>query len=215
MFLVNCLSTNWGQGITNIYPQAVEAWTAVACCANGTKMMAGAYAYGIWASIDAGATWTPTGPPWLQCSSVAMSADGMKVVATGGPNLSFPSVVGGIYTSADSGSTWVSNSAPVTNWSCVSSSADGCKLVAAVNGGGIYTWQATPAPALSISPSGTNVVLSWIVPSMNFVLQESSDLGSGHWTDVATTPVLNYTNLNQQVSLPWDTGNRFYRLVSR
>jgi hypothetical protein len=144
-----------------------------------------------------------------------MSADGMKVVATGGPNLSFPSVVGGIYTSADSGSTWVSNSAPVTNWSCVSSSADGCKLVAAVNGGGIYTWQATPAPALSISPSGTNVVLSWIVPSMNFVLQESSDLGSGHWTDVATTPVLNYTNLNQQVSLPWDTGNRFYRLVSR
>ena len=84
--------------------------------------------------------------------------------------------------------------------------------MAVVNGGGIYTWQSTPAPALSISVSGGNLLLSWIVPSMPFVLQENSSLATPNWTNVPTPPTLNLTNLQNQVSVPLPTSNHFYRL---
>lgn len=85
-------------------------------------------------------------------------------------------------------------------------------MVAAANGGGIYTWQTTPHPVLNVTPSGTNLVLCWIVPSQPFVLQENADLTTTNWTDVATAPVLNLTNLQNQVTLPLPAANRFYRL---
>jgi hypothetical protein len=86
-------------------------------------------------------------------------------------------------------------------------------LVATVQGGGIYTWQSLPAPLLSVSLAGTNVVISWTVPSINFVLQQNSDLTTTNWTDVTTSPTV--TNLQNQVVLPAPTGNAFYRLRSQ
>jgi hypothetical protein len=144
-----------------------------------------------------------------------MSADGKRMVAAEGPNLAVPGLVGAIYTSTDFGSTWVSNAVPVTNWNCVASSADGRKLVAVVNGDGIYTWQTTPVPVLNIIPSGNNLLLSWTVPSMTFVLQENPDLTTTGWSDVGTSPALSYTNLQFQVTLATPAGTRFYRLVLR
>jgi hypothetical protein len=86
-------------------------------------------------------------------------------------------------------------------------------LVAAVNGGGIYTSQTTPAPVLNIAPSSNNLAFSWILPSTNFVLQQKSDLCTANWTDVTNLPVLNLTNLQNQVALPPPAGgNAFYRL---
>jgi len=75
-------------------------------------------------------TWTKTSAPTNNWSSVALSADGKKVVAVISGS--------GIYTSTNSGVDWVSNNAPVANWSSVASSADGSKLAALVSGGGIY-----------------------------------------------------------------------------
>ena len=97
-------------------------------------------------------------------------------------------------------------------WHAVASSADGSKLVA-VGNGGIYTAQSTPAPVLNLTPSSNNLVLSWTVPSTNFVLQENSDLATMNWVDAKSIPTLILTNLQNQVTvLPPSTGQTFYRL---
>jgi len=121
---------------------------------------------------------------------------------------------GSIFASSDSGAFWTDTHAPSSPWGCLASSSDGCKLVAVVNGGGIYTWQTTPHPLLNFAPSAGGLLLSWIIPSMPFVLQQSSGLDGG-WAEVSTTPALNYTNLHYEVSLAKPTGATFYRLVSR
>lgn len=122
---------------------------------------------------------------------------------------------GGIYTSTDSGTTWVSNNVPVGSWSAVACSADGTKLVAVVDGGGIWTAQVTPAPLLSIAQLGTNVVLSWTVPSADFTLQENANLTTTNWTNVTKAPSLNLTTLQNQIIASALAGGRFYRLRSQ
>ena len=89
-------------------------------------------------------------------------------------------------------------------------SADGNELVAASSGGGIWIAQRLPAPQLNISFASTNVQISWTVPSTDFVLQQSADLVS--WTNVTNPPVLNLTNLQNQVILNPSGSNSFYRL---
>ena len=126
-----------------------------------------------------------------------------------------------IYISTNSGATWTPTGAPSANWASVASSADGCRLVAVIktdeygNPGRIYTWQTTPAPALKISSSGSNFLISWIIPSVNFVLQQNPDLAATNWTDVAIIPTLNLTNLEYQVTIPTPAGTMFYRLESQ
>ena len=63
---------------------------------------------------------------------------------------------------------------------------------------------------MNILPMSSSVVLSWLIPSTNLVLQQSSDLVS--WADVTNPPVLNLTNLQNQVTLPLSGGSGFYRL---
>jgi hypothetical protein len=67
-----------------------------------------------------------------------------------------------------------------------------------------------PDPQLNLTPSGTNLQLSWTVPSTNFVLQQSPDLMS--WSVPTNTPVLNLTNLQYQVTLLPTNTSGFYRL---
>jgi hypothetical protein len=97
-------------------------------------------------------------------------------------------------------------------WQSVASSADGNKLVAAVRNGGIYTWQSAPTPQLNLTFSNNHFALSWLVPSTNFLLQQNSDLSTTSWTDVTNPPVLNLTNLQNEVTLPSPGSNVFYRL---
>jgi hypothetical protein len=206
----SCLSTNWGATWQYLPLEDLGSWGCVACSAEGNKLIAGAqgalYGNPVYVSSDTGVTWTQTGAPMAEWASVASSATGQSLVSA--------SSDGFIYTSVDSGKTWISNSAPVADWSAVASSADGSKLVATVNGGGIYTWQTTPHPAVNVSPSGTNLVLSWIIPSQPFVLQNNADLSPANWTDGTNVPVLNVTNLQHQVTLPLPASNGFYRLKS-
>jgi len=139
-----------------------------------------------------------------------MSADGSKLVAVNWAG-GFLSSLSSIYTSTNSGATWQTNNAPNKTWNSVACSADGGKLVAVVGyGGSIYTSQTTLSPQLHGSPASTNLTLAWTVPSTNFVLQQSTDLSS--WSPVTNPPVLNLTNLQNQVTLPSSNSSGFYRL---
>jgi hypothetical protein len=209
------ISTNAGASWTPSGPSN-EIWGAVASSADGSKLVAAVYASSvlnndgtdvyiggpIYTSADSGVTWTPTAAPMTNWQSVASSADGTRLVAAvnGGP----------IYTSTNSGMTWGPAYVPSTNWQCVAMSADGNTMMATVQWGGVWVAQSTPSPQLNLTPSPTNIVLAWTVPSTNFGLQQSSDLVS--WTDVTNSPVLNLTNLQDQVILPPCSRNSFYRL---
>ena len=61
-----------------------------------------------------------------------------------------------------------------------------------------------------IAPTNDSFKLSWIVPSTNFVMQQSSDLQN--WSDMTNQPILNLTNLQDEVFLPPPGSNVFYRL---
>ena len=211
IFISTDSGATWVQTSAPLY--SWTGWTALASSADGTKLAATigytSFPTGpgpIYISPDGGGTWLASSSPTSHWTAVACSADGVRLVAT----TSFA----GIYTSTNSGATWVSNNAPVTSWSAVACSADGTKLVAVADGGGIWTAQSIPAPSLSIAQSSTNVVLSWIVPSSDFTLQENPDLTSTNWTDAPNAPTLNLTNLQYQVTVPPPSGHRFYRLKS-
>jgi hypothetical protein len=64
---------------------------------------------------------------------------------------------------------------------------------------------------MNITQQESNLTLSWIVPSMNFVIQQSPDLVN--WTDMTNQPVLNLTNLQNELVLPLSSSNMFYRLT--
>ena len=177
-------------------------WISVSSSVDGTKLVAGGWQSPIFSSTDSGTTWTQANAPNGSCF-MASSADGTKLIAAYNN--------GGVYTSTNSGCTWISNNAPITSWTSVASSADGNKMVA-VGGDLIYSTQITPAPTLNITPTNGNLMLSWIIPSTNFVLLQSCDLQS--WTAMTNQPVLNLTNLQNQVVLSSPNSNCFYRLAS-
>jgi hypothetical protein len=203
------ISTNSGATWTASGAPA-NVWFSVASSADGSRLIAAsAEPYintsTLYLSTNSGATWTTVNSSVISTRviCVASSADGIRLVAAGNQ--------GQFFISADSGATW-GPSAPADNWQCVASSADGAKLVAVAYGGGIYTLQTTPRPMLSLTPSGANALLSWTIPSLAFTLQQSSDLTTTNWTDVPTPPVLNLTNLQNQVTVSPTNGNTFYRL---
>jgi hypothetical protein len=183
----------------------VQYWTCVASSADGTQLVAGVGGNGgpIYTSTNSGDIWTSNSVPMRVWTSIASSVNGSRLVA-----VAYPS----IYTSTNSGAIWTSNSAPSANWYSVASSADGSKFVAVVNGGGIWTLQFTPTPQLNLASANGNLAFSWIMPSTNFVLQQSPDLTSASWTDMMNTPTLNLTNLQDEVTLSPPGSNVFYRL---
>jgi hypothetical protein len=142
------------------------------------------------------------------------SADGSTLVAIATVPLGSESF-GFIFTSTNFGISWTQADAPRKVWNCVASSADGHELVGSASGiwgNGIYTSQTKPAPQMNITPKNGNLLLTWIVPSTNFVLQQNSDLTTASWMNVTNLPVLNLTNLQNQVVLSPTNGSSFYRL---
>ncbi len=218
---LSVLYTSTNSGATwSSFARAGEMWSSVALSADGTKWLGAvglslSGGFGpIYTSTDSDLTWNPTTAPMKDWRAVASSADGVKLVAAA----RYPyNASGVIYVSLNSGASWVPASVRLTappnlSWSSVTSSADGCKLVAVTLGGGIYTSQSKPTPLLSLAPSGGISLISWTIPSMDCVLQQNSDLTTTNWTDVATPPVFNLTNLLGQVLVSPAKGNVFYRL---
>lgn len=166
----------------------------------------------IYTSTNAGDSWELTTAPSNRWSFVASSADGNTLLAV-------PLLPGGfdsIYVSTNSGATWTTNNSPNMGWGAVASSADGGRLVAGAaydsnyNDSGIFAAQLVRSPWLDIAQANNNLALSWLIPSTNFVLQQSSDLSS--WMDLTNQPLLNLTTLQNEVSLPLPGSNAFFRL---
>ena len=206
------LSTNSGNTWIQQTNLPVARWTTMATSADGKMLMAAASEVGsgfgrIYISTNSGSFWVqanaPTNQSWMAFCS---SADGTKMAA-----------IGGVFAySTNSGNTWMSNNAPKlgVKWGGMASSADGNKLGLAANGsGGIYTSQSTPAPQMNLTLISGNLKFSWLVPSADFVLQQSPDLGS--WTDVTNPPVLNPTNLQNEIILSPAGDSGFYRLQTQ
>jgi hypothetical protein len=154
-------STNSGSNWTsnNVPDVDVSAsWASVASSADGTKLVA-VQAYGrvvstgpwssttypgyIYTSTNAAATWTQVPDLEGGWSSVASSADGSHLAATGY----------WIYTSTNFGASWTRTGAPGGGWAGIASSADGTKLVATSHQRSIYistnsgvTWNTTSSP---------------------------------------------------------------------
>jgi hypothetical protein len=195
-------------------------WVTVASSADGSKLVAASWyafvsnhIYGcVYTSTNFGMTWTSNNVPDAQWQSVAASADGTRLVAVA------VEPFGLICSSTNSGATWISNAVPSESWHSVASSADGNQLVVAgmadqsFNPGHVYISQTTSSPCLNLTPSSSNLAVAWIIPSTDFMLQQNLDLTTTNWTDVTNTPVLNLTNLQDEVTLPMPAGSGFYRL---
>jgi len=202
-------------------------FSSFASSADGTKLVAVDLYYDssisgyaprpLYQTTNAGNSWFKANVPSNIWRAVATSDDGNRLVAVAYPSPnSTPKRYGGIYTSTDDGASWISNSVPVTNWISVASSADGSKLAAAVSGGGIYTAFSSPAsPQLNFTPSNTNFVLSWFVPSTNFALQHNLDLATGNWVTVTNIPILNFTNMQYEVTALPTNSSGFFRLQTQ
>jgi hypothetical protein len=212
-------STNSGATWT-VTTAPTASYQGIACSTDGRILVAasaGPSGGGLYTSTNAGVTWTEANVGLGVWESCASSADGTKLAVTDWFG-------GGIYVSSNSGVTWTQPAGqPTLDWGWLALSADGNQLLATTGpqsstvegnaNGSIYTLQTTPTPSLSLAPSATNAVLSWTIPSLNFVLRQNSDLTTTNWTNVATPPVLNLTNLQNQVIVPPpSSGNLFYRL---
>jgi photosystem II stability/assembly factor-like uncharacterized protein len=181
---------------------------AVGCAsADGSKWAIIADA-GIIISTNSGGTWTLNyNNNLIYGSQVACSANGTKLMAS--QHIGSTSE---IYISTNSGSTWWVSSAPQSNAYNLAASADGCMFMAASTNG-IYLFQSVPSPQLNIASSGTSLALSWLIPSTNFVVQQSPDLIS--WSSITDAPALNLTNLNDELSLSPTYSSGFFRLMSQ
>jgi photosystem II stability/assembly factor-like uncharacterized protein len=200
----------WTQPTNLPSPTQANACSVVSS-ADGCTFVASVYGHGIYKSTDSGATWTMTSAPPINWTAIASSVDGSKLVAATGGYFYYKTGEGPIYTSTNGGTSWVSNNVLNTDWGSVASSADGNMLFASGDAG-VYRYQTTSAPQLNITPASGNLLLSWIVPSTNFVVVQNSDLTTANWTLVTNTPVLNLTNLQNEVILSPPVGNAFYRL---
>jgi len=213
-----CYSTDSGLNwITNLY---VNPPFSVASSATGDVLGiisgAGGPAGTILVSTNAGNSWITNNTIGYAGFGIAISADGSDIIVAG--LVSSGVLYGPLYTSTNSGLTWISNSIPRSTWYGVYCSADGNKLVAVSSGtnltstgfGHIWISQTTPSPQLNLTPSPTNIAISWLIPSTNFVLQQSGDLIS--WSNIMDTPTPNFTNLNNQLTI-WPTNSSsFFRL---
>jgi photosystem II stability/assembly factor-like uncharacterized protein len=198
-------TTNQGSSwTTNIMTNT--SFSSVASSADGCRLLAAGSK--LYLSTNHGLSWVQISAPAV--NRIASSADGRTLVAV--------AYAGPIYVSADCGASWTTNDPPGSNyWTATACSADGSKLVAVANGGGgggggIWTFQTTPAPVLNLTATNGNTAISWVIPSTNFILQESADLT--YWTGVTNQPVLNLTNLQEEVTLPVTSGSAFYRLAT-
>lgn len=166
---------------------------------------------GTYISSNAGASWTTHG---LSGNALACSANGTNWILAEAEALDAT-----LFTSSDGGLTWVSNLSacvgPVSScsWGGAAVSADGCEFMAA--DGFVWAGYNTPSPQLNIQSSDQALNLSWLIPSTNFVLQQNPDLTTTNWTAISNTPVLNFTNLQQQVSVPSSPSNTFFRLIAQ
>jgi photosystem II stability/assembly factor-like uncharacterized protein len=163
-------------GVTWTARETVRQWTSAALSADGRIIIACGDGT-VHRSTDYGVSWSqPASPP--ACDSVAISADGQKMVAVRNG--------GRIHTSTDSGVTWVARDTART-WVRVASSSDGTRLVATAFRQGIFTsndsgqtWTAREIGKqwvdVASSADGSRLIATWEGPDSD-LLYLSDDFG--------------------------------------
>ena len=199
-------STNLGE-TWSVTRAPNSGWFSLAASADGTKLVAAGNT-GIYTSTDSGSSWQSNAIHSSFYTTVACSAAGGTWAVANQFSL---------FVSTNAGATWTSYNAPATNWWGVAVAADGGQLVAIpASKSPVWLGRVLPQPPrLNISPANVKLALSWIIPSTNFVLQQNPDLTIANWTDVTNMPVLNLTNLQEEVTLPLTNGSGFYRLATQ
>jgi hypothetical protein len=230
-------STNAGVNC-NTSSIPVKAYT-VACSADATRLIAGT-TEGVYYSSDFGANWAPGNSPSPGMGAVCISSDGKSIGGLGTKTYissdsgltwrtndllgSFIAcsangtnwIIAGAYicTSVDAGVTWTTNLTSA-QWLGGVVSADGCEMAADGSGQGTWIGLVTPSPQLNIQSQAPNAEISWLLPSTNFVLQQTTDLTTSTWTAVTNLPTLNFSNLNQEVTVPVINSSGFFRLIAQ
>ena len=158
--------------------------------------------------------WTLASPPITNWSSIAMSADGSRLVEAAG---TFDGLKGLIYFSTNGGTSWITSAAPEQSWSAVAANAGADKLTATVTAygfpSGVWTstnsgldWTQTSAPTtnwwngVASSADGIKLIVtdrgfyrypSWIFISTNRGAdwQRTVAIGPGaeHLTSIASS----------------------------
>ena len=171
------------------------------CASSDGKWVGAASGTQSFISSDSGATWQTNN---LAGGRIACSANGSTWLIAGAQ----------IYTSTNSGVSWQTN-LPAAQWDDGAVSADGSLMVAMSGGQGFRKGRVIPTPQLNIQQKDSSLAVSWLIPSTNFVLQQSADITALNWTPVTNNPTLNFTNLQQEVSVPTTSSNRFFRLIAQ
>jgi hypothetical protein len=207
-------STNFGATwSTNIVDtQWPGPWNSVACSVDASRIFAGSDD-GVFVSTNAGLAWTQIHAP-DSFQSIAVSADASQIAAAVRAGL--------IYTSTNSGLNWdlsglgdlsaLGNTNDIIT--TVAMAADGSRMFAAPSGGNVYTTQSTALPVLKMVPAGKHLSFSWPFPSINFVLQQTTNPITNLWQDVPVSPIPNLTNLQILAAIPAPTQSVFFRLAS-
>jgi hypothetical protein len=204
-------STNAGLSwISNNLPK--QYWGGVASSADGKTLVAmvvQGYLGPMYISTNAGFSWSLTSAPTTNWGAITISADGTKIAACTDRNYD-----GALFTSTNRGLTWQSQVVLLSTPRKLASSADGATIFLS-SGRDIAMLQTMPTPVIEATIRNQQLALSWIVPSAPFVLQQTSDLRTPQWTDVPKSPVLIFTNLHFQVSVPASNPAAYYRLSSQ
>jgi hypothetical protein len=121
----------WGDRLATDPDNLYRSWCAVAISDDGTRVVAVEASGDIWVSTDSGATWVDRSSGTSSTEAhVAMSSDGMKIVATS---------INDFYFSTDGGENWSHHFVGGDSWFDLASSSDGTKLAAVGYNGRIYT----------------------------------------------------------------------------
>lgn len=119
--------------------------------------------------------------------------------------------LGYIYTSTNLGASWISNSVPLDSWTQGLSTADGNRLVLFKSQSMWVSTNTTP-PSLNICPSGKDVLVSWLVPSVSLQVEQAQGGITEGWSPVTNTSIFIYSNLSYQITLSPTQASAFFRL---
>ena len=122
-----------GMSATHVWQtlQIAGPWSAIACSADGQKLIVGSFSSGLLLSTNGGTNWSYGSTSWLWMG-VASSANGSRLYAI--EQGEYAATEGGrIHVSTDSGQTWTPGG-PTNVWNAISCSADGTKAIASGHG---------------------------------------------------------------------------------
>jgi hypothetical protein len=225
------IETSINGGVTWSVLTNIGGAGAIVCSADASRVFAAATRHDdepsgtLYSSLDWGTTWKEllTIHTKIVWTSLASSADGRNLMAAGNIPNHITADIGPLYVSEDYGETWslVPQFARGL-WSSAAFSADGSKLVVATVGdpagpdaSGLHLHQSAPRPLLKMRFTEGNAVISWIIPSSDFRLQETSSVPNANWIEAPGIQTVNLSNLENEWKLSQQVGRQFYRLKSQ